>query len=334
MIQSILTLLWLLIEVQCHPLDGAITESPSSFIQIVFSKTAVPRPSPWVSLQATTAAEIDVAPTITAPTSVPKNVKRDVEFFQKRGTGNNTCGYISGISISSVTCNNPNYVCATNTYYSVRGCCDPSSLAECSIPTTCIPSSLLDSCTGSCPSNAYIAKCTNPSAPYCHEWLYIYGTTRVITEFGCAPSADTISVFQTYSGESSIVSSRQLSSPQTTLGATVASSSPSLPSPSATPSGSPTGGKSFPTDFSLGAKVGCIIGASSVVAFFLWWRWPKFLRCSRKREASVTSKQEVSEINPFTNIAGKERVATAPEVLSTNSRNVLNITSISRSLTR
>jgi len=111
-----------------------------------------------------------------APTEAPEvNL---MEMF-KRAAGDNTCGYISGISsknplmtiyrgftntirwiASSLTCNDDAYVCATNTYYGVHGCCDPNSLAACSIPTTCIPSSLMAaSCTGnSCSTNDYIAK--------------------------------------------------------------------------------------------------------------------------------------------------------------------------------
>ncbi|OCK80369.1 hypothetical protein K432DRAFT_393088 [Lepidopterella palustris CBS 459.81] len=140
-----------------------------------------------------------------APTKGPEMGEMGLlELFKRQSIGDNTCGYINGISASSLTCNDNAYVCATNSYYGVHGCCDPSSIAECTIPTTCIPSSLMAvSCTDSvCSSNAYIAKCTDIDSPFCYQWRYVYSTRTVMTEFGCAASAFTVSVQRTFNGES------------------------------------------------------------------------------------------------------------------------------------
>ncbi|KAF2193855.1 hypothetical protein K469DRAFT_735024 [Zopfia rhizophila CBS 207.26] len=134
-----------------------------------------------------------------APTAAPGNGV--MELFKR--AGDNTCGYVSGVSTSSLTCNYDNYVCATNTYYGVHGCCDPDNISSCSIPTTCIASTAMAaSCTdAACSNNDYIAKCTDSDAPYCYEWRYVYGTRTVMTEHGCAQSAFTVSVQRTYSGQ-------------------------------------------------------------------------------------------------------------------------------------
>ncbi|KAF2733457.1 hypothetical protein EJ04DRAFT_272775 [Polyplosphaeria fusca] len=134
-----------------------------------------------------------------APTEAPEYMG-GIELFKRQTIGDDTCGYISGESTRSLTCNNPSYICATNSYYGAHGCCDPSSIADCSLPTTCIESTALAaSCTGDCSTNDFIAKCTDSSEPYCYEWRYVYSSQTVMTEHGCAASAFTISVLRTYS---------------------------------------------------------------------------------------------------------------------------------------
>jgi len=170
-------------------------------------------------------------------------------FFQKRANTDITSSYIS----------------------------ETSSL---SLPTSCIPSSLLDSCPASCSSNANIAKCIDFTAPYCSSSPYTSssGTTiTVMTGWGCAPTpfTETTSSFSSFSQSISVAFSRT-------------ATSQGIPTASATP---PSTGKGFTTgkypslsiqqrtnhqkltkpDFPLGGKIGCALGASIVVALFLWW---------------------------------------------------------------
>ncbi|KAF2812634.1 uncharacterized protein BDZ99DRAFT_497006 [Mytilinidion resinicola] len=222
-----------------------------------------------------------------APTKAPELGL--LELFKKRAAGDNTCGYISGSSASSLTCNDSNYVCATNTYYGVHGCCDPNSLASCSIPTTCIASSdLAASCTdAACSSNNYIAKCTLTDSPYCYEWRYVYSTRTVMTEFGCAESAFTISVQRTFSGDlnSAAATSSEAVIPISTKVITVVPSSSSVSSSSIPTSPSVTGTAataiatssniSLPTTKKkskshVGAIVGGVIGGLVVIGAIIF----------------------------------------------------------------
>ncbi|OCL07128.1 hypothetical protein AOQ84DRAFT_355122 [Glonium stellatum] len=219
-----------------------------------------------------------------APTMAPEaNI---MEMF-KRSAGDNTCGYINGISTSSLTCNDNAYVCATNTYYGVHGCCDPSSLAACSIPTTCIPSSLLAaSCTdNSCSTNDYIAKCTDSAAPYCYQWRYVYSTATVMTEFGCAASAFTISVQRTFNGENSAAATSSqavipISTAYVTLapsstaassaGSSSSSSGGSIASQSQSGTSSPTPTPAEKSKTNVGAIVGGVVGGLVVIGAIIF----------------------------------------------------------------
>jgi hypothetical protein len=155
-----------------------------------------------------------------APTQAPG--VGGLELFRRAPEGE-VCGYLSGISSvcqpqyqathdeltdilldSALTCHNSGDSCATNTYYGAHGCCPSGSLSACTIPTSCIPSSLMSaSCTDKkCSSDGFIAKCTASEAPECYEHLYVYSTARVttLTEFGCAAAATTAIIERTYSG--------------------------------------------------------------------------------------------------------------------------------------
>lgn len=136
-----------------------------------------------------------------APTPAPE--APFLEILKRQDVpGDNTCGYLSASSLRSLTCVNANYVCATNSFYGVHGCCDPRSMAACSIPTACIPSTrLAASCTGGCSSNSFIAKCTNALIPACYEWHYVYPGNTVMTEYGCGSVEYTSSVSRFYSGQ-------------------------------------------------------------------------------------------------------------------------------------
>lgn len=235
-----------------------------------------------------------------APTEAPEvNL---MEMF-KRAAGDNTCGYISGISTSSLTCNDNAYVCATNTYYGVHGCCDPNSLAACSIPTTCIPSSLMAvSCTGnSCSNDDYIAKCTELAAPYCYQWRYVYSTT-VMTEFGCAASAFTISVQRTYDGENSdAATSSQAVIPISTAYVTLTPSTTATSSGDSSSSGgsaasqsqsgtsSPTVAAVSKSKTNIGAIVGGVVGGLVVIGAIIFGAIFMILRNRKNKTNQVNT---------------------------------------------
>jgi hypothetical protein len=90
---------------------------------------------------------------------------------------------------SSITCPN-SQICATNTYYGIHGCCDPSSLSACTIATSCVPfSAMSTSCTDDlCSKDNAIAKCTASTAPDCYKYLFVY-STGTMSQQGCTSSA-------------------------------------------------------------------------------------------------------------------------------------------------
>ncbi|KAH6633604.1 hypothetical protein C7974DRAFT_175190 [Boeremia exigua] len=163
----------------------------------------------------------------------------------------NTCGFVSGLSASPVSCPNSNAVCATNTFYGVHGCCDAANLSSCTIATACIPSTAIrSSCTdSSCTSDSAIAKCTAGTATECYQWLFAYDTTTM-TQHGCAPSAFTSTAQRTYGPLSSSI-------PVKTVTVT-ASASPVTTAPSEPPSS--------PKKQSLGPIVGGTVGGCTVIS--------------------------------------------------------------------
>jgi len=231
-----------------------------------------------------------------------------LELF-KRAAGDNTCGYVNGISTSSLTCNDNAFVCATNTYYGVHGCCDPNSLAQCSIPTTCIASTdLAASCTDvACSSNNYIAKCTDSDMPYCYQWRYVYSTRTVMTEYGCADSAFTVSVQRTFSDYGSAIDTFTSSDPVIPISTQVVTFTPSSSSetPSSTIDQSATatgtiasiatgGNHSLPTTkkkskTSVGPIVGGVVGGLVVIGAIIFGVIFALLRKKKNQKAAAAT---------------------------------------------
>lgn len=255
MSQCITALVWLLVGVQCHPFAGTTATSSLGSIQ---GENATPRPWLWIGSLSTSTADIGPLPPTPAPAKENGLLEHYMGFFQKRANTDIISSYIS----------------------------ETSSL---SLPTSCIPSSLLDSCPASCSSNADIAKCTDFTAPYCSSSPYTSssGTTiTVITGWGCAPTP-----FTETTASSSQSSTLIPINSTTAISSSLANGIPTTTQSSPPPTTTATAGKSFPTgkhpslsiqqrtgnqkltkpDFSLGGKIGCAIGASIVVALFLWW---------------------------------------------------------------
>ncbi|CAO2655994.1 Nn.00g047970.m01.CDS01 [Neocucurbitaria sp. VM-36] len=205
-----------------------------------------------------------------APTQAPQ--PRNFELFRRQdeSEADNTCGFVSGLSESSITCNNPTQICATNTYLGVHGCCDSAaSLASCTIPTTCIPQTAMSTaCTdAACSNNAAIAKCTDGGLAECYEWLFVYPKTTM-TQHGCAASQFTSTALRGWgvsssSGEEGAAKTVTVTAPPATT-----------PTTSTTPSSPSSGSKKPP---SLGAIIGgtiggCILLSTIAFAFFLCYR--------------------------------------------------------------
>ncbi|KAF9700140.1 hypothetical protein EKO04_001216 [Ascochyta lentis] len=158
-----------------------------------------------------------------APTAAPQLGFSLFGREAQQANQDNTCGYVSGLSASSITCANPKAICATNTFYGVHGCCDPSALSACTIATSCIASTAMTSlCTNdACSTDNAIAKCTAPASPECYRWLFAYDSTTM-TQHGCAATGYTSTAQRSYGA------SRTPSALVTAPASSLPSSSPSL----------------------------------------------------------------------------------------------------------
>ncbi|KAF2842090.1 hypothetical protein M501DRAFT_1013454 [Patellaria atrata CBS 101060] len=158
---------------------------------------------PWVGPSPTEAVQIDRSQGWSpAPTFGAERIEDGLfDLFKRQNNDDSlrTCGWIDADPASSLTCQSGR-ICATNSFYGVAGCCEPLGLDTCTLYTTCVPSSLMRSCTATnCLNNEQIVKCTQPGYPFCYNWLYDYITTT-LTEFGCASAPWTFTVARTVTG--------------------------------------------------------------------------------------------------------------------------------------
>ncbi|OHW91026.1 hypothetical protein CSPAE12_10396 [Colletotrichum incanum] len=93
----------------------------------------------WVPPKQTIAAmnmeELGFSPN---PTAAPDPANVELKLA-KRVRGDDTCGYISGISTDSIYCEVG--TCVINSFLSVAGCCASTAVTDCRIVTGCLPSS-------------------------------------------------------------------------------------------------------------------------------------------------------------------------------------------------
>lgn len=203
--------------------------------------------------------------------------------FQQKGT----CGFFEGVSTSAFTCRQSSYVCATNTYFGIHGCCDPYQAAEsCTLATTCMPKSLLSrSCDSSCSNNDFITKCTASANPECYEFQFVYtlgARTTTMKEYGCTDTATT--------GTIPLVPDGFTSSDASTSSSSASSTSFDTPTPSETPQQVIKGGGN-PNN--TPAIIGGVIGGLALVSALVFAIVFLLLRDRRrKREAKLNQQPQ------------------------------------------
>ena len=216
--------MWRLSKAEIVQFAGTTATSSSSIQTTISSENTIPRPWLWINSLSTSTADIDPLPLTPAPAEENGLLEHHMRFFQKRANTDTISSYISETSTLS-------------------------------LPTSCIPSSLLDSCPASCSSNANIAKCTDLTAPYCSSSPYTSssGTTIILmTRWGCAPTPFTAETTASTTQSSALISINSTTSttqlatnPPSTSNA--ASSLSSQSPPSSTSSATSSAGKGFPT---------------------------------------------------------------------------------------
>ncbi|KAF2754728.1 hypothetical protein EJ05DRAFT_479157 [Pseudovirgaria hyperparasitica] len=247
---------------------------------------------PWNGPRATGDAGAEVVGWSPAPTSPPLLYRGMDSIFERQASrGDNTCGYGHDDPSNTFSCIDDSYVCATNSFYGVHGCCNPNSLNACSIKTTCVPSSEASSCTGACASNGYVALCTAGSLTGCYNILYDFGTTTM-TEWGCSNVDTTILVDYSTSGESLLPDTSQVEVPISTRVITVnpSESAEDSSADTATTIGSSSNGINSSNEGSstnvgaiAGGVVGGVAGLAIIVAGIV------FLLMRRKKKSKAAA---------------------------------------------
>ena len=209
--------MWRLSKAEIVQFAGTTALSSSSIQTTISSENTIPRPWLWIDSLSTSTADIDPLPLTPAPAEENGLLEHYIGSFQRRANTDTISSYISETSTLS-------------------------------LPTSCIPSSLLDSCPASCSSNANIAKCTDLTAPYCSSSPYTSssGTTIILmTRWGCAPTPFTAETTASTTQSSTLIPINSTTATSTSSShiATPSSQSP----PSSTSTAAPSAGKGFPT---------------------------------------------------------------------------------------
>ncbi|KAK1594841.1 uncharacterized protein LY79DRAFT_668444 [Colletotrichum navitas] len=144
----------------------------------------------WVPPRQTIAAmnmeELGFSP---SPTAAPDPANVELKLA-KRVRGDDTCGYISGISTDSIYCDVG--TCVINSFLSVAGCCASAAVTDCKIASSCLPSSssrLYSS------GDTLMLYCSSSARPECLTYVYSGSLFNRYTLFGCAASEERIVVY-------------------------------------------------------------------------------------------------------------------------------------------
>ncbi|KAJ3960145.1 hypothetical protein N0V92_003186 [Colletotrichum tropicale] len=193
-----------------------------------------------------------------APTAAPDPGNVELKLA-KRVRGDDTCGYISGISTDSIYCDVG--TCVINSFYSVVGCCGSTSMSDCKLPTACLPSSssrLYSS------ADTLMLYCSSSGRPECNTYVYSDSVFSKYTLFNCAVTEARIIVYANptdTTGDATTEATTAPTSDRTTGGLSPITSSAS-PSAATTSAASSGGGSSTP----IGAIVGGVVGGLAVIA--------------------------------------------------------------------
>ncbi|TDZ74209.1 hypothetical protein CTRI78_v001057 [Colletotrichum trifolii] len=195
-----------------------------------------------------------------APTAAPDPANVELKLA-KRVRGDDTCGYISGISTDSIYCGAGS--CVINSFYSVVGCCTESSVSNCNIATKCLPSS---SSRFYSSSDTLMRFCSASSQPECLTYVYSGSAFSSYTLYGCATSESRVIVYA--NPTDSTVDSEATTTPIIDVPAStprISTTTPPAPGPTNTYA-TPASGGSTP----VGAIVGGVVGGVAAIALIVF----------------------------------------------------------------
>ncbi|KAF6836313.1 hypothetical protein CPLU01_03811 [Colletotrichum plurivorum] len=198
-----------------------------------------------------------------APTAAPDPANVELKLA-KRVRGDDTCGYISGISTNSIYCGVGS--CVINSFRSVVGCCTEATVSNCNIMTSCLPSSSRAFYQS---TDSLMEFCGISTAPECVTYVYSGSLFNDYTLYACNTAKASIVVyanpldstddpaFTTLPGDDS---SSLLPFP------TTRTISP-VPGPATSTGSSGGGGGGSPAP--IGAIVGGVVGGLALIAIII-----------------------------------------------------------------
>ncbi|KZL82001.1 hypothetical protein CI238_06145 [Colletotrichum incanum] len=237
----------------------------------------------WVPPKQTIAAmnmeELGFSPN---PTAAPDPANVELKLA-KRVRGDDTCGYISGISTDSIYCEVG--TCVINSFLSVAGCCASTAVTDCRIVTGCLPSSssrLYSS------GDTLMRYCSSSAQPECITYVYSGSLFSRYTLFGCAASEQRVVVYANPT-DTSVTDEATTSDPVTSTFPTTTSTtdtgtlSPASSTGASGGSGGGGGGSSTP----VGAIVGGVVGGVAAIALIVFG--VIFLLRKKKKDAAANN---------------------------------------------
>ncbi|KAK4113046.1 hypothetical protein N656DRAFT_797588 [Canariomyces notabilis] len=236
----------------------------AAWLPAVSAQLGREHPKPWTAAMQTPAPEIFKADIgfVSAPALTARPHPRDV--FQKRQSGDKTCGYVDGDAASAYVCKHTEAVCRYNEDASAVGCC---LTEDCNIYTACLPySSSRQSSTLNMDRTRY---CSDSLQPSCATLVYMDDTWSGYTVPSCDSVATTYQFYITPTNGVSTTSSRssrssRSSSTESSTSETESSSTQSRSGATENPDPGPVAQESSSTP--IGPIVGGVVGGVALLA--------------------------------------------------------------------
>ncbi|KAM7199240.1 hypothetical protein V8F20_005842 [Naviculisporaceae sp. PSN 640] len=236
------------------------------------------------------------APAPTSPPVIPEGL------LNRRGTTDNTCGYVNGLRTNSMWCPTSQF-CAFNSINSHIGCCDDTSTNGCNVWTTCLKSADASKFTT---DNGLTLWCGFEQYPNCLTHIYADDSpAKGYTLLGCGVAAGTDKIFvsaldtTSFSTPSTDTFFETITDETTTPTGTRTgggffggggSGQTSTPTPNPQPS---SGGSSVPLGPIIGGAVGGV-AALALIGFGIFF----LVRTNNKRKSNIAPATAAAAVPP------------------------------------
>ncbi|KAK2028527.1 hypothetical protein LX32DRAFT_400308 [Colletotrichum zoysiae] len=236
----------------------------------------------WVPPRQTIAAmnmeELGFSP---SPTAAPDPANVELKLA-KRVRGDDTCGYISGVSTDSIYCEVG--TCVINSFLSVAGCCASAAVSDCKIASSCLPSSSSKLYSS---ADTLMLYCSSSAKPECLTYVYSGSLFNRYTLFGCAATEQRIVVYANPT-DTSLTDEATISDAVTRTAAftnDAGTLSPASSTATSRSSGGSSSGGGGGSSTPIGAIVGGVVGGVAAIALVVFGII--FLLRKKKKDAAA-----------------------------------------------